>query len=524
MNKPTKLAIVLHAHLPYVRNPDHPRFLEENWFFEAMFETYLPFLQMCERLEQKAVPVRFTLSLSPPLVQMMQDELLIERFSRHLRELIKLSEKEMTRYSTGSMDAVVAEFYHRRFLCLQNDWENRWKRNIPKSLARLEKSGLLELFTCAGTHPYLPACETAPEMIRGHLRVSQEMFQRVFGRKSQGIWLPECAYFPGLDEYLADEGFQWFLTETHGTLMATPPPARGVFQGIRTPAGLVAFGRDQASSQEVWSRQFGYPGHPDYREFFKDLKDRVSAEYLGRYFHAGDSTIDTGLKYWAISGSEDKRPYEPFRASQLARQHAAQFVANRMESGGRLREFMDTGPVIVAPYDAELFGHWWFEGPVFLEQVAEECARYSGDIRLCSIGECTAEASPGPHQPAFSSWGEGGFGTVWINPETDFIYPLGIRMQRHLSALIQDTPHPTKLQERILNQLTRELLLFQSSDWAFMIHNHSAEDYARDRIREHADNFTGLLELWKTQKSGPLLAKLEGTWNIFPWIDYRWFT
>src|SRR5215471_11972024 len=112
---PGYLSLVLHAHLPFVRHPEHEKFLEENWLFEAISETYIPLLEVMERWLRDGMETRLTLTLSPTLCSMLLDPLLQERYLRHLEELIDLAEKEVHRTHWDRSFHELALFYRRRF-------------------------------------------------------------------------------------------------------------------------------------------------------------------------------------------------------------------------------------------------------------------------------------------------------------------------------------------------------------------------------------------------------------------------
>lgn len=533
MGAPGRIVFLMHAHLPFVRHPEYDRFFEENWLFEAMSETYLPLVQALQRLLEKGVPGTLNLSVSAPLIEMLSDEHLLKKFSVHLSRQLELIEKEVQRNAGSPLEAL-SKFYQERQRTLIDTWENRIHRNLLAEFLRLEKAGKLNLLTCVGTHPFLPAYQSDPESIRMQLDVSIRCFERAFGRKPKGVWLPECGYFPGLDKYLAEFNLQYFFLETHGALLASPPPKYGVFTPLRTKNGLFFMGREQKSSMEVWSRRTGYPGHPEYREFFKDIASERPRDYLGDYFFSGETPIDTGFKYNRITGSEQKEIYRPWNAMRLAGDHARLFVVNRETTISELLVNMDGNKAaLLCPYDAELFGHWWFEGPLFLESMLEYAAS-SAVIEFAGADQVMTEsADPETHEPPFSSWGEGGFGSVWINGETDKYYPQSYRLRamiQHLKTIVErmdsKTSKAAKLIARYIKQMERELLLFQASDWAFMIHNHSADGYARRRLDDHYNNGHMLFAeackavLRNSDKpvASSVLPKLEQANNIFSWL------
>lgn len=533
MSAPGKVLFLLHAHLPYVHHPEYNRFFEENWLFEAIDETYLPLVQAMRRLLEKGVPGTLNLSVSAPLIEMLSDQGLQDKFSTHLQKQLELIQKEV-RLNEGKPQEGLSKFYLERQKTLIDTWESRIHHNLLGEFLELEKAGKLNLLTCVGTHPFLPAYQSDPESIRTQLSVTIRCFERAFGRKPQGVWLPECGYFPGLDKYLAEFGLHYFFVETHGALLASPPPKYGVFTPMRTKQGLYCMGREQKSSMEVWSRRTGYPGHPEYREFFKDIAQERPKDYLGEYFFAGNTPIDTGFKYNRITGSENKELYRPWNAMSLARDHAHIFVVNRETTISELLVNMNGNKAcMLCPYDAELFGHWWFEGPLFLEAMLERAAS-SNVIEFAGADEImTSSADPDEHEPAFSSWGEGGFGSVWINGETDKYYPQSYRLRamiEHLKSILKkmgdSSPKCGKLLTRYIKQMERELMLFQSSDWAFMIHNHSAEGYAKRRLDDHYNNgHTLFAEACKSilknsdkPSASSVLPKLEKDDSIFSWL------
>lgn len=532
MSAPGRILFLLHAHLPFVRHPGYDRFFEENWLFEAISETYLPLVQAMRRLLEKGVPGMLNLSVSPPLIEMLRDESLIAKFSNHLQKQLELAEHEAARFKDGPQ-STLANFYLEREKALIELWEGRLHRNLLQEFSALEKAGKLNLLTCVGTHPFLPAYQSDPDSIRMQLDATIKCFESAFGRKPKGVWLPECGYFPSLDRYLAEFGLQYFFLETHGVLLASPPPKYGVFTPLRTKSGLYCMGREQASSMEVWSRRTGYPGHPEYREFFKDIAQERERAYLGEYFYSGDTPIDTGFKYYRITGSEQKEFYRPWNAMRLVQDHARLFIANRDATLSELIPKMDGNKAaLLCPYDAELFGHWWFEGPLFLEALLERAAASSVLEFAGADSVMTNSADPDAHEPAFSSWGEGGFGSVWINSETEQFYPQSYRIRARINYLkgelskLEDSKIVSLL-ERYVRQMERELMLFQSSDWAFMIHNKSSDGYARRRLETHylgAESLFGearmLLADYKSGSihgkiSTPVLAELEKNDNIF---------
>src|SRR5213080_3921754 len=270
------LALVLHAHLPFVRHPEHEDFLEERWFYEAVTETYVPLLEMLEGLDRDRVPCRLTISLSPTLLGMLADRLLRARYLRHLDRLVELAEKEER---------------------------------------RTRGDGQIDVITCAATHGFLPLLAVNPAAVRAQVEVAAAEYRRFFGRSAEGFWLPECAYEPGLDAELARAGFRYFFVDTHGIAHASPRPVYGVYAPIACDSGVAAFGRDPDSSKQVWSAEEGYPGDFWYRDFYRDIGFDLDYDYVRPYLPPTGQRILTGLKYHRITGKTDmKEAYEVARA------------------------------------------------------------------------------------------------------------------------------------------------------------------------------------------------------------------
>jgi 1,4-alpha-glucan branching enzyme len=298
----------------------------------------------------------------------------------------------------------------------------------------------------------------------------------------------------------------------------------GVYAPVYCPSGVAAFGRDPESSKQVWSSVEGYPGDYDYREFYRDIGYDLDLGYIGPHVHRDGIRIDTGFKYYRVTGKGDQKAlYGPERAVEKAEMHAEDFVANREAQVSHLGQLMDRKPLIVAPFDAELFGHWWFEGPVWLDYVIRKVASGRRKVRLVTLSEYLEEYPTNEvATPCMSSWGDKGFSEVWLNGSNDWIYPHLHWAARKIEACgRQDATGPAK---RALDQAVRELLLAQASDWAFMINAGTMVEYASKRTRGHLSRLHRLLADAENDKIDEAwLATIESRDNIFPDLDFRTF-
>ena len=519
------LSLVLHAHLPFVRHPEHDRFLEENWLFEAATETYIPLLQVLQGWRRSGMELRLTLTLTPTLCSMLLDPLLQGRYARHLEELIELADKEIhrTRWEPGFQRLAV--FYYERLKAIR-DFYLDCHCDLLAAFRACQEIGQLEIITSAATHAVLPLLASHPPSVRAQVFVARDHYRSCFGRDPKGIWLPECAYVEGLETVLKQANLQWFIVESHGILNARPRPRYATFAPIITPDGVAVFGRDSASARQVWSRQEGYPGDPRYRDFYRDAGFDLDLDYVKPHLPTPDTRGYTGIKYFRITGpSASKQVYDRDAALQAADEHARHFLEARLAQFGRLSAVLEKPPLVLCPYDAELFGHWWYEGPEFLDLFARK-AFYDQDVFSILTPEEYLQRHP-THQvatPAASSWGEEGYWSVWLSGENQWVYPHLQVAQNRMTELARQFVRAEPLQTRALQQAARELLLAQASDWPFIMRTGASREYARTRVTEHLLRFTAIHDqLLGGTIDQSALAEFEWKDNLFPSINYHYW-
>jgi 1,4-alpha-glucan branching enzyme len=551
--------LVLHNHLPMVVN--HGRWPHgSDWLCEAAFECYLPLLETTHRLLADGIAPKWTINISPILAEQLaspefQKELAFyyENGRRTCADTREHFERE------GRQDLVKLTHFWEDFYERMWELHRRIGGDIPGTLGDLEARGAIEIITCAATHGYLPLL-SRDESIHLQLRTAVETHRRHFGRAPRGIWLPECAYRPryewtpptgseqgrqrrlrpGLEEMLAVHGLRYFVADSHliaasapvslyrdyfplrGDLKTAPPemprakprspymPWRVASRGGSGDA--VAFFRDPRTTLQVWSREHGYPGDFLYLEFHK------------KHFPGG-------LRLWRITDASgdlgSKQPYEPHAALQQVGLQARHFVELVRDTAAAADG--DRSPVVCSPYDAELFGHWWFEGPAWLEQVAR--ALPAVGVTAMTLGEALASVPP-PASVALpeGSWGEGGDHRVWLNPDTEWTWDRVYSAEDEWVQLLGHLDRSGADFRRVLAQATRELLLLEASDWQFLISTWAARDYAERRVAEHYAEFKRLAEMARgladghplTPEAADLLRRLERQDFCFPDLDPAW--
>ena len=560
-------AFVLHSHIPYVlAHGQWPH--GTDWLTEVAAESYIPILDALNELVEEGISPKITVGLTPILCEQLADESFKDEFSDWLETNIGNAAADARKFR-ASGDAAMLILAHRWrdiFRHVLHQFEFVYARDIVGAFRKLQDDGHIEIITSAATHGYLPLLLT-DDRIAAQVKIGIASYERHFGRRPAGMWLPECAYRPryhwrapltafqtpepilrrGVDEFLSDEGIQFTFVDSHlikggevqavytdrfGALralwnqfraeQAAGEPLRGdrteyrpyfvASSGDATQTPLAVFSRDVRSSQSVWAADVGYPGDPQYLEFHKAQEG-------------------SRLRYWRISENkadmETKRFYEPAVADARIREHARYFVSEIKTLIAEQRAATGDAPIIASLYDTELFGHWWNEGPRWLKEVlrgmANEpeierttCSAYLRDIPESERRENLVSLPEG-------SWGEGGFHWVWLNPDTEWIWKRIYDAEQRMTRLTAKYGHLPEA-ARPLQQAARELLLLESSDWPFVTTTKGAPDYAEARVKAHHGNFTLLAEMIERIGAGEVLdsspwrslAEMEQRDNPFP--------
>jgi 1,4-alpha-glucan branching enzyme len=539
------LTFTLHAHLPYVINHGTwPHGME--WLHEAAAETYLPLLRVLSRLEKDGIALNCNLNISPILLEQLAHPVFKAEFPKYVeRKIVAAREDEAYFTSTNEFHyAETARFWHRFFSEALNDFE-ALDRDIIKGFRHYNDAGLIEIITCGATHGYMPLLGT-DESVRAQIRTAVSAHKRHIGEQPKGIWAPECGYRPsgfwnypvgnadgspaasgfdriGVEQALSESGIEFFFVDTHlveesartsspyelmkgGNAKVPEPPIpmtddRSLYKPYFVDGpydkryATTVFPRDPRTGIQVWSGDSGYPGDSAYLDFHKK-------RWPG------------GHRYWRVTGPRvdmnDKAPYDPQEAAERTRSHASHFVHlvwEALKSG-----FNDeVPPVLCSPFDAELFGHWWFEGPLWLEAVARVIHDFPSGIALTSCSQYLEKyPRAGFIRMHEGSWGAEGTNHVWMNDDTSWtythIYPAELYTREVCTS---EKWKDGALGERIIKQLCRELLLLESSDWQFLITTGAARDYAELRFVTHNDQFNEIKAIWQSFEATGSIDEIE---------------
>ena len=376
--------------------------------------------------------------------------------------------------------------------------------------------------TCAATHGYLPILRENEETVIGQIKTAIHFHENIFEFKPLGIWLPECAYYENLDNILLNCGIRYAVLDGHGILNSKPRPRYGVYAPICSRRGVAFFGRDSESTLPVWSSREGFPGHGSYREFHKDLGWELPLSKLKEKGIPCNRPL--GLKYHRITNSRstlgEKDFYREKEAYEKAVEDADKYLLQRSKQLRNLKISSSFNPTLVAPFDAELFGHWWYEGPIFLNHIFKNSSKYSiklTHLRNILINKPQIQIC----DPSPSSWGQGGYHNYWLNDKNSWIVPQISKAGETFTRIVSIDSFDA-IKTRILQQAARELLLAQSSDWSFILRAGTTTELARDRINRHLSRFWQLIAyLDKESKDYDFLKTIEEEDRIFPKVNIK---
>ncbi|MDE2573363.1 MAG: glycoside hydrolase family 57 protein [bacterium] len=505
---------VLHSHLPWVRRAGRWPFGEE-WVHQALLDVYLPLLEAIEGLAREGIRGGITLGVTPVLLEQLCDRHLCTAFDAYLDERIALTRGDLDPRADALDGArrTLAQHYLTELTERRERWRHHWQRDVVGALRAFAQTGTIEVITSAATHAYLPLLAT-DSALDAELQVGIAATQRLLGVEPRGIWLPECAYRgayepagapgyrPALDAWLAARGIRYFFVDAHAlsgisrgpgawsatlAVEATAPVADAEAAAAAQsdeatllphllPSGVAAFARDARVSRQVWSRDQGYPGDGAYREFHK--RDERS-----------------GNQYWRVTGPQvalgAKGLYDPREAQERARAHGAHFAELVERLLGEFARGGGGAGIVAAPFDAELFGHWWAEGPCWLSEVLR-CIHQRGAVALTTPSEyLDRHGAPAIGALRESSWGEAGDNRVWYNQDVGWMWPV-IHRCEYAMQRIAARAYAAPREREMAAQAGRELLLLASSDWPFLVTTGQARDYAVERFNVHVARFDAL--------------------------------
>jgi 1,4-alpha-glucan branching enzyme len=530
-------SLVLHSHIPYViAHGTWPHGMD--WLYEAAAETYIPLLDVLYRLADEGHSPQINIGFTPVLMDQLKNRQFVQGFDIYLNMKIETAQENRRFFEkTGRREfAALAVYWEDWYEQLRLRFYDKYHTDILEAFRYLQDEGHIEILTSGASHGYFPLL-SKDESIAAQIRQGAFVYRRFMGRDPRGFWIPECAYRPayiwkpplgegeayprrGVDEILKSQGLEYFFVDTHllkggeakGVYADRFPALKHLWEKFKEqytpaetapqtpylpylayPSDMAFFVRDDISGAQVWSRHMGYPGDGWYLEFHK------------KHFPGG-------MRYWRITSSRadlgDKAVYDVQKTRDRLEEHAAHFV-------GLLNEILAQRPngLIVALYDTELLGHWWFEGPEWLYSVLKKLAR--SPVRPLTAGRSLEQIPP---QTIISlpegSWGKGGFHWIWLNKDTSWIWEKIYRIEEDAAELDIAALRQNDRKTRLLKQFLREKFLLESSDWPFLISTWSARDYGERRATEHFERAETLMKwIRRREELSPEDERWLATWE-----------
>ena len=564
--------LALHTHLPWVLNHGNwPHGMD--WLTEAVAECYVPLLNVINELSDENISCKLTIDISPVLCEQLEHIEFPKLFNQYCKDKVELAKKDEINFTKWGWDAhhiYLTQFWQSWYLERLKDFQEKYNFSIIKAFKKLQDKGLIEIATCAATHGYLPLLPSE-KSINLQIKLALENYKKHFNREPRGIWLPECAYRPsyewqslipidpyhhkklrpGIEQFLAKYNINYFFTDQNLTDRANPiglymTPEKEKFDKIGANSykgfhsnfenmsmhpfhtcssekveygSALTFTRHREIAMQVWSGEIGYPGEPDYLDFHKKHMDSML-----RYWRVTDVKAD--MQYKAL--------YHPDwinKKIDMQTNHFIHHIENTLNFN-----YNQTGRfgTLCTPFDTELFGHWWFEGPAFIKSLMIGLS-HSPYVKPITASEQILIEKPREvmHLPE-GSWGENNNHDVWMNEQTKWTWEVLYNNENRLNEIVNNNSlnNLNNTCQRIFKQIIKELLLLQSSDWQFLIHTKSAKDYAEQRFYNHNNDFNHLCDLLNKYSSKILLSNEDELYlkdteyrdSCFNELDINWWS
>ncbi len=562
------LVFILHTHLPWVFN--HGKAPHgEAWLFEAVAECYIPLLNVFNELNAEGINPGVTLDISPILCEQLEHPDFKNRFRNYCDSMAAAAVKDRKNFKSWGYSEHhiwLTKYWEDWYKSRLDDFEKKYGHSVIKGLKELQDNGAIEIMTCGATHGYMPLLGY-DRSINLQIKVAIENYKKHFGREPKGIWLPECAYRPayewhsmipvapfnqkqlraGIEQFLALHGIEYFVTDqdlierinpvgkyiddNKDKFVHTDNPDINNFQPDFTPTPLnifnissgnpdygtaAVFTRHRDIAMQVWSGEVGYPGEPDYLDFHKKHLDSML-----RYWRVTDNKADMMYKtLYHPDWTEDK--------TELQANHFIHHIENTLNWN---KNKYGSPATLCAPFDTELFGHWWFEGPEFLKKVIKGLY-HSPYVNTVSASNQLYNINPREivTMPE-GSWGENNNHDVWMNENNKWTWEAIYNSELRLHKIFEKIDIPKGMLKRVMLQAVRELMLMHSSDWQFLIHTIAAKDYAEQRFYFHTNDFNRLCDIIDillegkdlTNEQLSFIDKTEKLNPVFPELELGWW-
>ena len=524
------LSFIIKTSQDFIRtNEDNPPECDKiklNSFFEAISDSYIPMLQMFERLQKDGISFKIGLVLPPVLCSMLEDEKIQKLYIDFLDKRIALGKKEMTRCKDNPKALELASVTTERNKELKKAFSDSYNKNLLAQFAKFQKNGLIEILGTCATDIFMPYYADLPEALSAQIEMGLQSYKKCFGEIPEGFYLPELGYTPGIEKLIRAYGYSYTILHSRSVLLTDNPPAKGIFYPVRTDNSLVIYTADPFISEEIFAEE-GWSTNSIYRNENRDIGFELDIKKLAPVMEEKTARSSTGYKYWKKDFNDDAAvSYDYAAACKQAKKDAQAFIQSRADLLSQACDCLEDSDYVVSVccLDENKLRRQWSEYLVWLEAVIREAGKSDLELALCK--EIIQKPSALERIEPYYSAGTGdGYGENLLSSKNCWMMRYVRKATERMIDLAERFPSDTGLKTRLLNIGALELLLAQSSSLAKMIEEEEDSEYAERRFRLAINAFTVVFDaLGSNTVSTEWLTKLELMDNIFPWINYKIFS
>jgi len=524
-----KLAFIIKTYQDYIRISDEKSLeldnVRLNAFFDAVSDSYIPLLQMFERLENDGVNFKVGLVLPPILCNMLENPEIQELYLQYLEKRIALGKKEVNRSKNDPAAQELVKENLEKYIQLKKSFSSKYQKNLINQFAEYQKKGLIEILATCASDIFIPHYADLPEALSAQIEIGLQAYKRSFGDIPEGFFLPEFGYTPGIEKLIKAYGYTYTILHSRSVLLSQNIPSDGIFYPTRSENGLIIYSADSSIKDLIYGEE-AYSTASCYRNENRDIGFELDLKKLSPVLEQNAARYSTGYKYWKKDFSEEAAfSYNPKEAAQQAEKDAENFISNRLAFLEHASEFAKNEDFVISVccLDDNYLRSQWYEYLNWLENVLRQADE--SKLETVLLGSLVTKSYTLEKIEASYSSGAGqGYGENLLSSKNCWMMRYVRKATERMIDLAERFPNDTGLKTRLLNIGSVELLLAQSSSLAKMIEDDDCADYANRRFRLSINAFTSVFDsLGSNTVSTEWLTTLESLDNVFPWINYRVF-
>lgn len=527
-----KLAFVIKLYQDFIRIGDKQSLeldnIRLNSFFDAISDSYIPIIQLLERLESNNIKCCLGLVIPPVLCSMLENPDMQELYILSLDKRIALGKKELSRCKQGSDSPSYAliKGIVEKYTELKKVFTTKYDKNLIKQFAEFQRKGIIEILATCATDIFMPHFADLPEALSAQIEIGLQAYKKSFGEIPDGFFLPEFGYIPGIEKIIRAYGYSYTILHSRSVLLIDNPPKDGTFYPVRTENALVIFSADLSFQKLIYGEE-AYGTDSTYRNENRDIGFELDLKKLSPVLEQNSARYCTGYKYWKKDYSEEQAfSYVPEDAAKKAEEDAQTFVENRNNylekaaCGASNEDYV----VSICCIDDNKIRRGWYEYLLWLEKVIEKTCQTDIELSLCK-DLIKKPFSLEKIAPCYSAGTGEGYGENLLSSRNCWMMRYVRKATERMIDLAERFPSDTGLKTRLLNIGSVELLIAQSSMLAKMVDEADYLEYAERRFRLSINAFTTVFDsLGSNTVSTEWLTTLESLDTLFPWINYKVFS